>query len=121
MVSHDGFRSQFTLPDGTSGWLGYGSNLKYHLDNKKKRIVDLDGLAFFDVAHQKEHPFIVQTPAKLNIEVLGTQFNVSAYSEDQSCDVVLQEGSVKLNLGEKEIQTMKPNERGDISCRGKFP
>lgn len=109
-VSHDGFRSQFTLPDGTSGWLGYGSNLKYHLDNKK-RIVDLDGLAFFDVAHQKEHPFIVQTPTKLNIEVLGTQFNISAYSENRSYDVILQEGSVKLNLGEKEIQTMKPNER----------
>ena len=111
IVSHDGFRSQFTLPDGTSGWLGYGSNLKYHLDKNDKRIVELDGLAFFDVAHQKEHSFIVQTPAKLNVEVLGTRFNVSAYSEDQSCDVVLQEGSVKLNLGEKEIQTMKPNER----------
>lgn len=111
IVSHDGFRSQFTLPDGTSGWLGYRSKIKYHLDNNNKRIVDLDGLAFFDVAHQKEHPFIVQTPAKLHIEVLGTRFNVSAYSEDQSCDVVLQDGSVKLNLAEKEIQTMKPNER----------
>lgn len=111
IVSHDGFRSQFTLPDGTSGWLGYGSNLKYHLDNKDKRVVDLDGLAFFDVAHQKEHPFIVQTPAKLNVEVLGTRFNVSAYSKDRLCDVVLQEGSVKLTLGEEEIQTIKPNER----------
>lgn len=111
IVSHDGFRSQFKLPDGTTGWLGYGSELKYHVDHKDQRIVDLNGLAFFDVIHQKEHPFIVKTPAKLDIEVLGTRFNVSAYSEDRSCDVVLQAGSVKLNLDDREIQTMKPNER----------
>ncbi|MGV8092917.1 MAG: FecR family protein [Mangrovibacterium sp.] len=111
IVSHEGFRSQFRLPDGTTGWLGYGSELKYHVDREGQRIVDLDGLAFFDVTHQKEYPFIVKTPAKLDIEVLGTRFNVSAYSEDQSCDVVLQAGSVKLNLGDREIQTMKSNER----------
>ena len=110
IVSHDGFRSQFRLPDGTTGWLGYGSELKYHMDREDHRIVDLDGLAFFDVIHQKEHPFIVKTPAKLDIEVLGTRFNVSAYSEDRSCDVVLQAGSVKLNLDDREIQTMKPND-----------
>lgn len=111
IVSHDGFRSRFTLPDGTTGWLGYGSNLRYHVDREQRRIVDLDGLAFFDVIHQKEHPFIVKTPAKLDIEVLGTRFNVSAYAEDQACDVVLQEGNVHLKLDEKEIHTMKPNER----------
>lgn len=111
IVSHEGFRSQFTLPDGTTGWLGYGSELKYHVDHEDRRIVDLNGLAFFDVTHQKEHSFIVKTPAKLDIEVLGTRFNVSAYSNDQSCDVVLQAGSVKLNRGDREIQTMKPNER----------
>lgn len=111
IVSHEGFRSQFTLPDGTTGWLGYGSKLRYHVDRDDQRIVDLDGLAFFDVTHQKEHPFIVKTPAKLNIEVLGTRFNVSAYSKDCSCDVVLQAGSVKLNLDDRKIQTMKPNDR----------
>ncbi len=111
IVSHEGFRSQFTLPDGTTGWLGYGSKLKYHVDRDDQRIVDLNGLAFFDVVHQKKHPFIVKTPAKLDIEVLGTRFNVSAYSEDRSFDVVLQSGSVTLNLDDREIQTMKPNDR----------
>ncbi|KOH46281.1 FecR family protein [Sunxiuqinia dokdonensis] len=111
IVSHGGFRSEFTLPDGTTGWLGYGSILKYHEDSKKRRIVELDGLAFFDVVRQKKHSFIVKTPNKLNIEVLGTKFNVSAYSNDQSFDVVLQTGSVKLNLGDQELQKMNPNER----------
>lgn len=110
IVSHEGFRGQFSLPDGTTGWLGYGSKLKYHVNRDGQRIVDLDGLAFFEVTHQKE-PFIVKTSAKLDIEVLGTQFNVSAYSADKSYDVVLQSGSVKLNLGGRELQTMKPNER----------
>lgn len=111
IVSHDGFRSQFTLPDGTSGWLGYDSYLTYCVDHDKQRIVDLDGLAFFDVSHQKEQAFIVRTPAKLDIKVLGTKFNVSAYSKDRDCDVVLQEGRVKVSMGDKQIQTMKPNER----------
>ncbi len=111
IVSHDGFRSQFALPDGTTGWLGYGSRLKYYLGQDNQRIVDLDGLAFFEVTHREEQRFIVKTPAKLDIEVLGTEFNVSAYSEDQSCEVVLQTGSVKLNRGDREIQAMKPNER----------
>lgn len=110
IVSHDGFRSQFRLPDGTTGWLGYGSNLKYHVDHEGRRIVNLDGLAFFDVTYQKKRPFIVKTLAKIDIEVLGTRFNVSAYSDDQSYDVVLEEGNVKLNQGDKEILTMKPNE-----------
>jgi transmembrane sensor len=110
-ISHSGFRNQFKLPDGTTGWLGYGSELKYHVNRDNQRIVDLDGLAFFDVMHQKERPFIVKTPAKLNIEVLGTRFNVSSYSEDNFCEIVLEQGSVKLNLPNREIQNMVPDER----------
>jgi len=110
-ISHGGFRSQFKLPDGTTGWLGYGSDLKYHVDRDDQRIVDLDGLAFFDVKHQNERAFIVKTPAKLNIEVLGTKFNVSSYSEDNFCEVVLEQGSVKLNLPNRKVQNMVPNER----------
>lgn len=110
-ISHSGFRNQFKLPDGTTGWLGYGSELKYHVDRDNRRIVDLDGLAFFNVMHQKKHSFIVKTPAKIDIEVLGTRFNVSSYSEDHSCEIVLEQGRVKLNLPNREIQNMTPNER----------
>jgi ferric-dicitrate binding protein FerR (iron transport regulator) len=111
IISHSGFRNQFKLPDGTTGWLGYGSGLTYRVDRDNQRIVDLDGLAFFDVKHQNKRAFIVKTPAKLNIEVLGTRFNVSSYSEDNSCEIVLEQGSIKLNLPDRKIQNMIPNER----------
>lgn len=110
-ISHSGFRNQFKLPDGTTGWLGYGSELKYHVNDDNQRIVDLDGLAFFDVIHEKGRPFIVKTPSRLDIEVLGTRFNVSSYSEDRCCEIVLEQGRVKLNLPDRKIQDLAPNER----------
>lgn len=110
IVSHNGFRNQFKLPDGTTGWLGYESSLKYHIVHNQ-RIAELDGLAFFDVAHQKKCPFIVKTSTRLDIEVLGTRFNVSSYSEDSYSEIVLEQGHVKLNLPDQKIQDMLPNER----------
>jgi transmembrane sensor len=110
-ISHSGFRNQFKLPDGTVGWLGYNSELKYHVDSNNQRIVDLVGLAFFNVTHRQKQPFIVKTPSKLNIEVLGTRFNVSSYSEDNSCEVILEQGSVRLNLQDRKVGEMRPNER----------
>lgn len=110
-ISRSGFRNQFKLPDGTEGWLGYNSELKYHVDSNGQRIVDLNGLAFFNVTHRPKHPFIVKTPSKLNIEVLGTRFNVSSYSIDNSCEVILEQGSVRLNLTDRKVGEMSPNER----------
>ena len=110
-ISHSGFRNQFKLPDGTEGWLGYNSELKYHVDNNNQRIVDLNGLAFFNVTHREKQPFIVKTPSKLNIEVLGTKFNVSSYSIDNCCEVILEQGSVRLNLQDQKVGEMLPNER----------
>lgn len=110
-ISRGGFRNQFKLPDGTEGWLGYNSEIKYHVDNNGHRIVDLVGLAFFNVTHRQKQPFIVKTPSKLNIEVLGTRFNVSSYSEDNSCEVILEQGSVRLNLQDRKVVEMLPNER----------
>ncbi len=110
-ISQTGFRNQFKLPDGTVGWLGYGSVLKYHISDDDKRIVDLDGLAFFNVSHNDKLPFIVKTPTDLSIQVLGTRFNVSSYSETNSCEIVLEEGSVSLNLNNEDVDKMIPNER----------
>lgn len=110
-ISQTGFRNQFKLPDGTTGWLGYGTQMKYHIDENNKRVVDLDGLAYFDVARREKQSFVVNTPAKLNIEVLGTRFNVSSYSKDNSCEVVLERGKVRLNVNEQKVGEMAPSER----------
>jgi ferric-dicitrate binding protein FerR (iron transport regulator) len=110
-VSHSGFRNQFKLPDGTTGWLGHNSKLEYQLDENNQRVVSLDGLAFFDVARHEKQRFIVQTPTKLNVEVLGTRFNVASYAGDQTCEVVLEKGKVNINLQNGKAEEMMPNDR----------
>ncbi len=111
-ISQTGFRNQFRLPDGTTGWLGSGSELKYSVDDHDQRIVDLNGLAFFNVSHKEKQPFIVTTPVGLTIQVRGTKFNVSAYAGDITCEVVLEQGSVKLNPpGRRDAVNLISNER----------
>lgn len=110
-ISNTGFRNQFKLPDGTSGWLGEGTEMKYHLDENHRRVVDLNGLAYFNVVHNSEQPFVVKTPKNLAIEVLGTKFNVSAYKSDPVCEVVLEKGSVMLTNNKGIIEKMTPNDR----------
>lgn len=92
-----GKRFQVQLSDGTLVHLNAGTTLKYPVKfiAGQNRTVYLDGEAFFDVAKDKEHPFIVNAD-KLNVRVLGTHFNVSSYPEDSHADVVLVEGSVGM-------------------------
>ena len=92
-----GKKSQLILSDGTKIHLNSGSSIRYPVAFMKngKRQVFLDGEAFFDVAKDKERPFIVNS-RELNIRVLGTRFNVSSYSDDDRSNTVLVEGSVGL-------------------------
>ncbi|MCC8094346.1 MAG: FecR family protein [Tannerellaceae bacterium] len=72
-------RAMVKLHDGTVVWLNAKSTLRYPSTfTSGERRVELDGEAFFEVSHEEDHPFIVSTE-KLNIKVLGTQFNVFAY------------------------------------------
>lgn len=86
-----------TLSDGTMVYLNAGSSLKYPVKfiKGKKRIVILEGEAFFDVAKDKKHPFVVKTSG-VDVRVLGTKFNVTSYKEDAEINTVLVEGSVSL-------------------------
>lgn len=92
-----GKRFQLHLSDGTVVHLNAGTTLKYPVKfiAGQDRTVYLDGEAFFDVAKDRKHPFIVNAD-KLNVRVLGTHFNVSSYPEDSHADVVLVEGSVGM-------------------------
>ncbi len=106
-----GSRVNFSLPDGSSGWLNSGSSLKYPTVFTGTRDVELTGEAFFDIVKNKHKPFNVKT-SDLNISVLGTQFNVTAYGGDTNSDVVLESGKVVLNRkGSDQMVEMKPNER----------
>ncbi len=111
IVSPHGARTKFQLPDGTLGWLNGGSSLKYTNNFLTKRKIDLIGEAWFEVAHNVQKPFVVHTKS-LDVQVLGTKFNVTAYPEENVTEVVLQEGKVNVN-GLKGLfkVDLKPNEK----------
>jgi ferric-dicitrate binding protein FerR (iron transport regulator) len=90
-----GSRINFELPDGSNGWLNSGSTLKYPIQfTGKNRTVFLEGEGYFDVEHNPEKPFIVQT-GKLQVVALGTSFNVLAY-KDADKEISLVKGRVVL-------------------------
>lgn len=109
-----GNQSRVVLSDNTVVWLNSGSRLIYpsHFTGKTREVL-LYGEAFFEVSKNPEKPFIVKT-SELDIKVLGTQFNVSAYAEDNAIQTVLKEGSVGIRrkdagLFDKDI-ILKPNQ-----------
>lgn len=91
-----GKRSVLTLADGTRIWLNSGSKLVYpsHFD-KGLREVYLEGQAYFSVTHAEDTPFYVHTK-DMEVKVLGTEFDVSAYDDDPYTATVLTQGSVEL-------------------------
>lgn len=86
-----------TLSDGTVVHLNSGTKMRYPIQFLKgqKREVQISGEAYFDVAKDKEHPFVVSSD-DIAIEVLGTQFNFSTYKEESVVDAVLVEGAIKM-------------------------
>ncbi|SMC37407.1 FecR family protein [Pedobacter africanus] len=88
---------QVVLPDGTRAWLNAASHLKFPstFAGAMKRRVELTGEAYFEVAKDKKHPFIVASKGQ-EIEVLGTHFNVTAYGNDGNIKTTLLEGSVRV-------------------------
>lgn len=114
-----GVRTKFTLPDGTIGFLNSGSTLKYPVIFTNERNVTLIGEAYFDVTHDEEHPFTVNT-LHLSTKVLGTQFNIIAYNNENTEELILKEGKVEVytNQGEK-LETLQPNQNLVLNTRTK--
>lgn len=92
-----GMRSSMILPDGTSVWLNAGSSLKYPVVFEGgNRQVELSGEAFFEVKKDRRQPFIVST-SDMDIKVLGTSFNCSAYPENEKIETALVEGIIEIS------------------------
>lgn len=97
-------QSSITLSDGTIVILNAGTRLVYPTTfTSKTREVTIEGEAFFEVAKDSEHPFIVNT-GDLRVCVLGTKFNVKAYENENQVDVTLEEGSVEVGLNSLQKQ-----------------
>ena len=100
---------QLQLSDGTRVWLNSGSSLRYPVSFPDSvRQVVLDGEAYFEVSHNGA-PFIVRT-GSMNTRVLGTSFNVEAFSEDPAFKTTLVEGRVRVEL----LDQSSPVSKGTI-------
>jgi len=116
-----GKKFQIILSDGTEVYLNAGTTLKYpvhFINDTERKVYLLNGEAYFDVTTDTIHPFIVST-SKMNIQVLGTEFDVSAYPEDVTIRTVLVEGSVSL-MGnnptlKNSISVLKPGYKAEWS------
>jgi len=98
-----GKKSMIVLSDGTKVWLNAGSQLVYPaFFSNDTREVSLVGEAFFDVTKNPEKPFIVKA-SDVNVQVLGTRFDISAYPEDKIIQTVLEEGKINLNYEENGL------------------
>lgn len=92
-----GQRAELILPDSTRVWVNARSKLVYPVNfGKGTRQVELNGEAYFDVIHNEQQPFVVKT-SQMDIQVLGTEFNVTAYSSSSDFEVSLLRGSIELS------------------------
>jgi len=99
-----GGQYQMTLQDGTKVWLNAGSSLRFPASfSGNERNVTLIGEAYFEVAKDKDRPFLVTVNAgsgmPMTVKVLGTHFNINAYPDEQQNRVTLLEGAVKVDCG----------------------
>ncbi|MGV3508539.1 MAG: FecR family protein [Sphingobacteriaceae bacterium] len=111
-----GGQYQIQLPDGTKIWLNASSSLKFpaSFTSITERKVELRGEAYFEVAHNKSSPFKVTTSNQV-VEVLGTHFNVNAYTNEGAVKTTLLEGSVKVvGTSSPNSQMLKPGQQASL-------
>jgi ferric-dicitrate binding protein FerR (iron transport regulator) len=115
-----GSKSKVTLPDGSVVNLNSGSTLQYPAKfSNTSRNVFIEGEAFFNVRRDAKHPFYVKTK-DITIKVLGTKFNVKAYSDEKKVETTLVSGSVEIYSSNSDISkknrliTLQPNQQVTI-------
>ncbi|MEJ2901944.1 FecR domain-containing protein [Pedobacter panaciterrae] len=103
-----GGQYQVVLPDGSKVFLNAASSLTYPISfvALRERRVELKGEAYFEVAKDKSHPFIVKTQNQ-EIKVLGTHFNINSYADEPLTKTTLVEGSVLVKASGIQ-QILKP-------------
>nr|WP_121272283.1 FecR family protein [Pedobacter schmidteae] len=109
-----GGQYQVLLPDGTQVWLNASSSLKFptsFVANQRK--VKLKGEAYFEVAKNKEKPFVVDVE-DMSVEVLGTHFDVMAYEDEKSINTTLMEGAVKI-IKNNQTKVLEPGQQARVT------
>lgn len=113
---------QILLPDGSRIWLNAASSIRYPLSFNglpKRRIELVGGEAYFEIAKDKKHPFLVEMNQQV-VEVLGTHFNINSYTDESATKTTLLEGAIRIvpidAQGKKGIsKLLKPNQQAVLT------
>ncbi len=107
------------LPDQSEVWLNASSSIKFpaSFTGHQQREVELSGEAYFEIAKDKAHPFIVKTDQQ-EIQVLGTHFNINNYGDKNSTITTLLEGSLRVLNAVKTSKVIKPGEQSAVGRNG---
>lgn len=132
-----GAQYRLTLPDGTGVWLNAASELKYPTSfQDKERRVYLSGEGYFEIAANAQQPFVVSANG-VDVNVLGTQFNIMAYTDEAFVKTTLLQGAVRvskeqetvilqpgqaaiLNNARKDIQVQQTNTAEDVAWKNGY-
>ncbi|WP_343304297.1 FecR domain-containing protein [Chitinophaga niabensis] len=105
-----GGQFRVVLPDGTKVWLNSASSLRYPMAfTGKERIVELEGQGYFEVAQNAEQPFKVKAH-EMEVQVLGTHFDIMAYADENTVNTTLLEGAVQVKEG-NTARLLKPGQQ----------
>lgn len=108
-----GITQKVTLSDGSIVTLNHKSRLIYPLHfGKQNRIIELDGEGYFDIAKDKDRPFIIKTKHN-TVKVLGTKFNLKAYEDERLASISLDEGQVEFKFNEEQNPTSVYIKKGE--------
>ncbi len=117
MSTPKGRQYKMQLADGTMVWLNSASSIKYPvIFNKEERYVEVSGEVYFEVAKNKKQPFKVNVSNRMNVEVLGTHFNINAYDNEPDINATLLEGSVKVADKNNNV-ILKPGQQALLNNR----
>ncbi|MET3877099.1 FecR domain-containing protein [Chitinophaga sp. OAE865] len=113
-----GGQFRLTLPDGTRVWLNAASAITFPTAfRQEKREVEIKGEAYFEVAAMAKTPFYVKISHQTNIEVLGTSFNINAYTDEPGIKTTLIQGAVKVNAGNSS-RVLLPGQQALVKSPG---
>ena len=109
-----GQRSKLELSDGTLLWLNSGTRVTYPANfSGRQRKIFIDGEVFAEIAHDQRHPFIISA-GDVEVKVLGTKFNMRAYTADPSVEVALVDGSVSFDVNSTKCNEEVLMARNDV-------
>lgn len=116
VVTPHGGQYQLTLADGSRVWLNAASSIRFPTAfTGRERIVEITGEAYFEIAQQADMPFQVKVH-DMQVNVLGTSFNIMAYQDEQAVKTTLVDGAVQLKHGNSS-SVLKPGLQASLSAK----